>query len=134
MRFPRTEAHPTEVMFTVLVLTDHVITTTVLFDCHEALRTLFRIRRDPVGRFAVVVALLLPLLQQLALDRLVPLVGALEAEHRLAGALHRLTVQVADLDHGGALGLRAPSQQAVTLHEAVRDQVLVLQLHFGVGD
>lgn len=134
MRFPRTEADPAEVVFAVLVLADHVIATTVLFDRHEALRALLRVRRDPVGRLAVVVALLLPLLQQLALNRLVPLVGALEAEHRLAGALDRLTVQVADLDYGGALRLRAPAQQAVALDEAVRDQVLVLQLHFGVGD
>ena len=134
MRIPRTQAHPAEVMFTVLVLADHVVAATVLFNRHEALRTLLGVRRNPIGGLAVIVALLFPFLEQLALDRFVPLIGALEAEDGPAGALHRLTVLVAHFDHSGALRFWTPSQQTVALYETVRDQVLVLQFHFGVGD
>lgn len=58
MRFPGAEAHPAEVCLAVLVLADHVVAATVLFNGHIAFGTLLCVGRYPVGCFRVVVALL----------------------------------------------------------------------------
>ena len=56
-----------------------MITAAVLFDSHLTARTLLRVGGDPVGGLAVVVALLLPPLQQITFDWFVPVFAAEEA-------------------------------------------------------
>ena len=51
-----------------------------------------------------------------------------------APALDRLGLHMLDLDSIAAVRAGAPSQQTVALHEAVSDQVQLLQLHPGVAD
>ena len=80
MRFPRTKTHPTELHLARRVLARHVIAAAILLNRHLALRTLFRVRRDPVRRLAVVAALFRPQLEKAAIDGFMPLMAAREAE------------------------------------------------------
>lgn len=74
--FPWAQADPTKIGSARLVLADHVVAAAVLLNGHLTARTLFGIGRDPVGGFAVVVALLFPFSQQITFDRLVPIFAA----------------------------------------------------------
>ena len=98
VRLPRAQAHPAELAATRLILAYHVIAAAVLLDGDVTLGTLFGVGRYPVGRLRVVVALLDPLLEPLALDRIVPLLTAAEAEDVRAVGLDRLGVEVVHLD------------------------------------
>jgi hypothetical protein len=60
VRFPWPKTHPTELHLACRVLARHVIAAAVLLDGHLALRTLFRVGRNPVRRLAVVAALFRP--------------------------------------------------------------------------
>lgn len=121
MWLPRPETHPTELGSARLILAYHVVAAAVLLDGDVALGTLFGVGRDPVGRLRVVVALLYPLLEPLALDRVVPQLAAPEAEHVAAEAPHSLRVKVLRAHCIRAVGRRAPPHQAVALDEAVCD-------------
>ena len=72
MRLPRTQTHPAKLRLAALVLADHVVAATVLLDRRPTFGALLGVGRDPVGRFAVVVALFDPLLNQRTADRIVP--------------------------------------------------------------
>lgn len=115
---------------TILILkwiwTHHVITTAIFLDRHVALWTFFRIGSNPVRCFRVVVTFLYPLSQQATLDRIVPLFTAFETEHVAAFALNRAGINILDLNGIAAVGWRTPAKQAITLYEAVCDQLLVL--------
>lgn len=67
VRFPGAETHPAKVRLAVLILTDHMVTATILFYRNIALRTLLRVSCYPVRRFRVVVAFL----QKKKIDKLV---------------------------------------------------------------
>ena len=73
MRLPGPQAHPAELVLAALVLAYHVVAATVLLDDGAALGALLGVGRDPVGGLAVVVALLDPLADQAAPDRVVPI-------------------------------------------------------------
>jgi hypothetical protein len=50
-----------------------MITTAIFFDRYLTFGTLFSIGCDPIRGFAVIIALLLPLLEKITLDWLVPI-------------------------------------------------------------
>lgn len=129
MRLPGTETDPTELVLAVLVLAHHMVAAAVLLNRHTALGTLFGIGRDPVGRLGVVIALLDPLLEPTALDRIVPVLAAGKAEHMTAFAVNASRLRIRHLHRIGAVDGRTPTQQLVAFHEAVGDQLLVLDPH-----
>jgi hypothetical protein len=55
-----------------------MITAAVLFNSHLTFGTLLSVGCDPIGCLAVVVALLLPLPEEITLNRLVPTLAAQE--------------------------------------------------------
>ena len=61
---PGAKADPAEVSLATLVLAFHVVAAPVLLNGGATLRTLFRVRRQPIARLAVILALLQPLLDQ----------------------------------------------------------------------
>ena len=61
---PGAKADPAEVSLAALVLALHVVAAPVLLDGGAALGTLLRVRRQPIARLAVILALLQPLLDQ----------------------------------------------------------------------
>lgn len=64
MLLPVAEAHPTEIVLTVVAL--HVITTAILLDDDVALGAVFRVRRNVIRRFAIIRALCQPFLDHQA--------------------------------------------------------------------
>lgn len=125
VRLPRPKAHPAKVRFAVLILAHHVIAAAVLLDRHVAFGTLFRVRRDPVARLRVVVALLDPLLQQVTFDGIVPVLAARETERVIALARDAVRLDVLHFDGVTAIGRRTPSQQSITLRGRKRREILV---------
>lgn len=121
MWLPWSETHPAELGSTRLILAYHVVAAAVLFDGDVALGTLLSVGRDPVGRLRVVVALLDPLFEPLALDRVVPQLAAPKAEHVATQTPHSLCVKVLRSDRVRAVRCRAPPHQTVALDEAVCD-------------
>ena len=128
-----------------------MVASSILLNGGSTLWTLLGVCRDPVARLAVVVALLDPLLDEVAPDGVVPVLAAGEAEGVAAGALHWLRLNMLHLDRVAAVRTRAPAQQPstkdvktvatsqyfqgpVALDKAVGDEMLVLQLDPGVGD
>ena len=107
---------------------------------------------DPVAGLAVVVTLLDPLLEEDTGDGVVQVLAAAEAEGVIALTLDWLSFNVLrkyiigqqsisamrdshlNLDSLTAVWTGAPLEQFVALHEAVGDEVLVLELDPGVGD
>ena len=94
-----------------------MVAAAVLLDGGLALGALLGVGVDPVGRLGVVVALLDPLADERALDGVVPVLGAGEAERVAALALDRPRVHVADARRVVAVGRRAPTHQAVALYK-----------------
>ena len=92
-----------------------MVAAAVLLDGGLALGALFRVGVDPVGRLGVVITLLDPLADEGALDWVVPVLGAGEAEGVATLALHRAAVHVADPSRVIAVGRRAPAHQPVAL-------------------
>ena len=74
MRDPGSEADPTEVKLAALA--DHVVAAPILLNGRVTHGTLASVCRDPIGRLRVVVALLDPPLEPLALNRVVPVLSA----------------------------------------------------------
>ena len=62
MRLPGAKTNPAKISFAGLVLANHVITTSVLFDDRPAFGTLFGVGGYPIGSLGVVVAFLNPFL------------------------------------------------------------------------
>ena len=91
-----------------------MVASPILLNGGSTLGTLLRVCRDPVARLAVVVALLDPLLDEVASDGVVPVLAAGEAEGVAAGALHWLRLNMLHLDRVAAVGARAPAQQPST--------------------
>ena len=107
---------------------------------------------DPVAGLAVVVTLLDPLLEEDTGDGVVQVLAAAEAEGVIALTLDWLSFNILrkyiigqqsisairdshlNLDSLTAVWTGAPLEQFVALHEAVGDEVLVLELDPGVGD
>jgi len=134
MGLPGSKAHPAEIGLAALVFADHVVAPSILLDGSSTLWALLGVRRDPVARLAVVVALLDPLLDEVAPDGVVPVLAAGEAEGVTTGALHRPRLHMLHLYCVAAVRTRTPTEQPVALDKAVGDEVLVLQLDPGVGD
>ena len=88
-----------------------MVAPSILLDGSSTLWTLLGVRRDPVARLTVVVALLDPLLYEVASDRVVPVLAAGKAEGVAAGALHWPRLHVLHLHRVAAVGTRAPAQQ-----------------------
>ena len=141
---PGSQAHPAELILAGLVLAEHVVTASVLFNDGATFGTLLGVGGDPVARLAVVIALLDPFLDQMTLDRVMPVLTAVEAEAVVTPTLDRLGVHMLrqendyletdinpdphlDLDSITAMRTGAPLEQSVALHEAVGDEMLVLQ-------
>ena len=107
---------------------------------------------DPVAGLAVVVTLLDPLLEEDTGDGVVQVLAAAEAEGVIALTLDWLSFNILrkyiigqqsisairdshlNLDSLTAVWTGAPLEQFVALHEAVGDEVLVLQLDSWVSD
>ena len=94
-----------------LVFADHVVATPILLDGSSTLGTLLGVCRDPVARLAVVVALLDPLLDEVAPDGVVPVLAASEAEGVTTGALHWPRLHMLHLYCVAAVRTRAPTEQ-----------------------
>lgn len=88
VRLPVAHAHPAKVVLAVEAL--HVIAAAVLLNADVALRTVFSVRTDVVGRFAVVRALGQPALDHLTVGRRMVVGAALEAERGIARSADRL--------------------------------------------
>ena len=101
-----------------------MVAAAVLLDGGLALGALLGVGVDPVGRLGVVVALLDPLADERALDRVVPVLAAREAEHVAALALDRPRVHVAHARRVVAVGRRAPAHQAVALWRENKFQLI----------
>lgn len=115
VRLPGSQTHPAKVGLAVLVLAHHVIAAAVLLNRHVAPWTLFGVGRYPVTGLRIVVALLDPHLEQMTLDRIVPVLAAGEAERVIALAGDAVRLDVLHLDGHAAVRRRAPSQQTVAL-------------------
>lgn len=72
MWLPWSQAHPAEVRLAGLVLADHVVATSILLYGSSTLWALLGVGRDPVTGLTVVIALLDPLLDEVAPHRVVP--------------------------------------------------------------
>ena len=150
---PGSQAHPAELILAGLVLAEHVVTASILFNDGATFGTLLGVGGDPVARLAVVIALLDPFLDQMTSDRVMPVLTAVEAEAVVTPTLDRLGVHMLrqendyletdidinpvshlNLDSIAAVRTGAPLEQSVALHEAVGDEVLVLELDPGVCD
>lgn len=110
-----------------------MIASAVLFDRHIAFGALLCVGSDPVRRLRVIITFLDPLAQQTTLHRIVPLLTALEAEDVTALALDGTRVHVLHLHGVAAVGRGTPAQQAITLDEAVGDELLVLGANAWLG-
>ena len=108
-----------------------MIATPILLDGGSALWTLLGVGGDPVAGLAVVVTFLDPLLDEVASDGIVPVFTAGEAEGVAAGALDRPGLHVLHLHRVAAVWTGTPAEQPVALHEAVGDEMLVLQFDPG---
>ena len=108
-----------------------MIATSILLDGGSALWTLLGVGGDPVAGLAVVVTFLDPLLNEVASDGIVPVFTAGEAEGVAAGALDRPGLHVLHLHGVAAVWTGTPAEQPVALHEAVGDEMLVLQFDPG---
>lgn len=121
MRLPSSTADPTELSPTRLVLTNHMVAASILFNSHLALGTLLSIRRNPIRRLRVIVALLNPLLQPLAAHRIMPGLATTKTKQMFTEALHWLRVEIHGLDDIRAIRGRTPTHQSIAFNEAVRD-------------
>lgn len=65
MWFSRTKIQPAKLCFTVLVTTDHVITTAIFLNCDVAFGTFLCVSCNPIRSFTVIITLFNPLLQPL---------------------------------------------------------------------
>ena len=108
-----------------------MIATPILLDGGSALWTLLGVGGDPVAGLAVVVTFLDPLLNEVASDGIVPVFTAGEAEGVSAGAFDRPGLHVLHLHRVAAVWTGTPAEQPVALHEAVGDEMLVLQFDPG---
>ena len=108
-----------------------MVAPSILLDGSSTLGTLLGVCRDPVARLTVVVAFLDPLLDEVASDRVVPVLAAGKAEGVAAGALHWPRLHVLHLHRVAAVWTGTPAEQPVALHEAVGDEMLVLQFDPG---
>jgi hypothetical protein len=82
MRLPIAQAHPTKVVFTIITL--HMIATAILLDTNVAFGTIFCVRRNIVGRFAIVRALGQPFLYHMTVGGGVVVGATAEAKCRFA--------------------------------------------------
>lgn len=94
---PRPQTHPTKIGLAILVLADHVIAASILFNCGIAFWTLLCVGSYPIRSFRIVVAFFYPLLEQAAFDWIVPVLAARETECVAALAGHWAGVHIADL-------------------------------------
>jgi len=72
MWLPWSQTHPAEVRLAALILANHVIATSILLNGSPTLGTLLGVGGDPVGCLAVIVTLLDPLFDEVAPDRVMP--------------------------------------------------------------
>ena len=109
---PWSEANPAEVGLAALVLAFHVVAAPILLNSGAALGTLLRVRRQPVARLAVVLALLQPFLDQDAVhllgktcinkfqpryadaDRFMPVFSTAKAERVSTVACHQVRLRL----------------------------------------
>lgn len=139
VRAPWAKAHPAELEAARDVLARHMVATTILFNgnlkhhialilplaqsmfathdhrAYLALWAVLCICVQPIGRLAVIVALLQPFLQEIAADGIVPGMGTKEAERVAAVAGDRARLCMRHFDDTAAVRSRAPLQQRVAL-------------------
>ncbi len=120
MWFPLTQTHPAKLRSTCLILAYHVIASTVLLDCHMTLGTFFRVRRDPIRCFRIVIALFYPFLKPFAFDRIVPQLTTTKTKRVSAQTTHQLSIEMLRFDGVRAIGRRTPSHQAIAFDKTIR--------------
>lgn len=102
VRFPRPQTYPTEVCFTVLVFTHHMITTTILLYCCIAFRALLCISGYPIRRLRIIVTFLDPFLKQLTPYRVMPVLTTHETKDVTTTASYRFRIDISylkQIDH-----------------------------------
>uniref|UniRef100_A0A8D8T8B4 Uncharacterized protein n=1 Tax=Cacopsylla melanoneura TaxID=428564 RepID=A0A8D8T8B4_9HEMI len=111
--FPITKAHPAELMLAMIAL--HVVTAPVLFNTNVTLGTVFGVRGNVVGRFAVVSTLGEPLLDDDTVRGGVILDTTLEAEAgRTAATSGSLGFALSRSHHYTTVGPGAEAQGGVS--------------------
>jgi glucose-6-phosphate isomerase len=80
--FPITKTHPAKIVFAIVTL--HMVASTILLDANIAFWAVFRMRRDIIGRFAVVGTLGKPSLYSFTACRRVVLAAALKTKSNFA--------------------------------------------------
>lgn len=80
MWFSRTKIQPAKLCFTVLVTTDHVITTAIFLNCDVAFGTFLCVSCNPIRSFTVIITLFNPLIQPFTLNRVMPIFSILKAK------------------------------------------------------
>eukprot|EP00053_Salpingoeca_punica_P013055 m.117559 g.117559 ORF g.117559 m.117559 type:complete len:547 (-) comp16100_c1_seq2:152-1792(-) len=125
VRRPWTKADPAKLVPAAAVVAGHVVAAAVLLDGALAFGADFRVGRNPVGRLAVVGALLQPHQQHLALEGRVRRLQAAEAEVEAARAAHGLGLDDAETHGVFAAGARTPLDVPIALDKGLGDKVLV---------
>jgi hypothetical protein len=87
VRFPITQAHPTEVVFTIKTL--HMIAAAILFDANMTFRTVFCVCTNVIGGFTVVSTFGEPFFYHMAFGGCVIVGATTKAEGRFAIIAHR---------------------------------------------
>lgn len=96
----------------------HMIASAILFNSNITLRTLFRVGRNPIRCFRIVVAFLNPLFQEPTQHRIMPIFTAFKAEYVSTFASDWTRFDIDHLHRIGTVGRWAPSQQAIALVES----------------
>lgn len=108
MWFPWAKTHPAKLCFTVLVTTDHVITTAILLNCDMAFGTLLCIGGNPIRGLTVIITLFNPLLQPLTFDRIMPIFSTIKAKLAPTFAANRFSIRILDFNNMVAIWGRTP--------------------------
>jgi hypothetical protein len=104
-----------------------MIASAVLLDRNITLRTLFRIRRNPIGRLRVIITFLNPLAKQSTLHRIVPLLAALETKHMTTFTFNRSRLDILNFNGIATIGRRTPAKKTVAFDKTVCDQMLIFR-------
>ena len=113
--FPGSQTNPTELCLTALVLTNHVVATTIFLDRNVTLGTLLGIGGDPVWCFWVIVTLFYPFSQETTFYRIVPVFTTVKTKGVSTFAGHGFRFDVLHLYCIIAIWRRTPPQEPVAL-------------------
>jgi hypothetical protein len=138
VRIPSTKADPTEVILAVLILANHVITSSILLNGNLAFRTFLRVDRDPVGSFTIIITLFLPYFEHRTFDGFVPIFATSEAvgknisivllclihrgnspENSTASTLYRLRINEDYFNNMRTFWFGTPSKKSITFNKTV---------------